>query len=184
MSKISKKDRHEKLISTVKDDPFLTDEELSIKFNVSIQTIRLDRIALNISEVRERVKDVAKVNYKKVKTLTKTEIIGELIDIELNHSGISYLLTDDSMVFERSQIVKGYYIFSMAESLALAVIDEPVAIAGVANLKYHIPVRSGEKLIAKAKVVKIENSDYYVHVTINVRNDQVFRSKFLLRAVV
>ena len=183
MSRISKKDRHQKLLSVVEADPFLTDEELSIKLNVSIQTIRLDRMALNIPEVRERVKDVARVNYKKVKTLSKAEIIGELIDLELNNSGISYLVTDESMVFEKSQVVKGYHIFSMAESLALAVIDVPVAIAGVANLKYHIPVRVGEKLIAKAKVTKIEDEDYYVHVTINVRNDQVFRSKFLLRAV-
>ncbi len=75
MAKLKKKDRHEALLNILETDPFLTDEELSEKFEVSIQTIRLDRLSLNIPELRERVKSVATNNYEKSRTLGQAEIV-------------------------------------------------------------------------------------------------------------
>ncbi len=178
--KISKRDRQERLIKEIKENPFITDEELSELLKVSIQTIRLDRLALNIPELRERVRNVAKLNYKKVRTIGETEIVGELIDLQLNKRGISLLETDSSMVFKKTKIVKGHYIFAMAESLAMAVIDADVALTGVANIKYKVPVLTGQKLIAKAEVTKIRSNNYFVHVRITVKDEQVFRGKFIL----
>jgi len=181
--KLSKKDRQEKLLQKIDEDPFITDEELSEYFNVSIQTIRLDRISMNIPELRERVTKVAKSNYKKVRTLGEAEIVGELIDLELNKRAISILETEDSMVFKKTKIVRGHYIFAMAESLAMAVIDADVALTGVANIKYRVPVLTDQKLIAKAEVTKIRGKNYFVHVKINVKNEQVFRGKFILVSI-
>lgn len=178
--KLSKKNRQERLIKEIEENPFITDEELSELFSVSIQTIRLDRLSLNIPELRERVRNVAKLNYKKVRTIAETEIVGELIDIQLNKRGISILETDSSMVFSKTKIVRGHYIFAMAESLAMAVIDTDVALTGVANIKYRIPVLSGQKLIAKAELTKTRGSNYFVHVKISVKDEQVFRGKFIL----
>ena len=48
----------------INKDPFITDEELSETFNVSIQTIRLDRLELGIPELRERIRSVASENQK------------------------------------------------------------------------------------------------------------------------
>ncbi len=183
MAKLKKAGRHRALLGVLKTDPFLTDEELSERFEVSIQTIRLDRLSLNIPELRERVKAVAKNNYEKVRTLGQTEILGELIDIELNRRAISFLQTDESMAFQRTRIVKGHYIFAMAESLAMAVVDANVCITGVANMKYRVPVAHGQKLVAKAELTRVRGSEYFVHVRINVNADQVFRSKFILTAL-
>ena len=183
MRKTAKLLRQEQLTDILEKDPFVTDDSLSEQLNVSIQTIRLDRMALGIPELRKRIKDVAKNNYDRVKTISQSEIVGELLDLELNDRAISILDTEPNMVFEKTQIVKGHYIFAMAESLALAVIDADVAITGVANLKYKIPVKAGEKLVAKAKVTQIRDIEYYVHVFISVKNEQVFRSKFIMKAV-
>ncbi|MGB3367849.1 MAG: transcription factor FapR [Acidaminobacteraceae bacterium] len=183
MMKLKKKDRLEKLEELIGDEPFLTDDDLSQKFGVSIQTIRLDRMSLNIPEVRERVKSVATSNYDKVKTLGRSEIMGELIDIELNKRAISILQTDDSLAFEKTKIVKGHFIFAMAESLAMAVIDAHVALTGVANIKYRVPVIAGQKLVAKAELLRINGSEHIVRVYITVNNDQVFRGKFALVTV-
>lgn len=51
--------RQERLIDILEKDPFVTDDSLSEQLNVSIQTIRLDRMALGIPELRKRIKDVA-----------------------------------------------------------------------------------------------------------------------------
>src|SRR5690554_2850398 len=120
---LPKRERQSQLIEKLKEDPFITDEELSEDFNVSIQTIRLDRLELGIPELRERIKTVASENYSKIKTIGAREIIGEIVDIELGKSGISILETTNDMVFEKTQIVRGHYIFAQAESLAIAVID-------------------------------------------------------------
>lgn len=181
--KLRKKDRLERLQKEIQENPFITDEELSELYNVSIQTIRLDRLYLNIPELRERIRNVAKNNYKKVRTIGEAEIVGELIDIELNKKGISILETDSSMVFKKTKIVRGHYIFAMAESLAMAVIDADVALTGVANIKYRVPVLSGQKLIAKAEVTRVRGNNYFVHVKITVKNEQVFRGKFILVSI-
>jgi acyl-coenzyme A thioesterase PaaI-like protein len=177
-NKLKKQERHRALTDLLDADPFLTDEELCERFEVSIQTVRLDRLELNIPELRERVKTVATKQYDQLQSIAKTEIVGELIDLKLNVSGISYLETDDGLAFKKTKIVKGHYIFAMAETLALAVIDARVALTGVANVKYQEAVYSGEKLIAKATVKKAEGNEFYVHIRILVRDREVFRSKF------
>lgn len=178
--KTKKQIRQNELLKKIKKNPFITDEELSECFGVSIQTIRLDRLALGIPELRKRIKKVAEENYSKVTSLGESEIIGELVDLNLNQSGISLLETTAEMAFERTRVVRGHHIFSMAESLAMAVIDARVALTGVANVKYIKPVFAGEKLLAKANIVQVRGNKYFVHVKIYVKHNQVFRGKFIL----
>ena len=180
---ISKKERQGSLLEQMKISPFLTDEELSESFNVSIQTIRLDRLELGIPELRERIKNVAEDNYTKVRSLQGKEIMGELVDLNLGVSGISILETDSDFAFEKTNVVKGQYIFAQAESLAIAVIDANVALIGVANIKYKSPVFAGDKLIAKAEVVRTRGNKFFVWVFIKVKQTEVFRGKFILVAL-
>lgn len=181
--KLSKVNRQKKLVELMESDPFMTDEDLSEKFGVSIQTIRLDRLELGIPELRERIKQVAEKNYQKVRSIIETEIVGELIDLKLGESGISILQTNSEMAFSKTNIVKGHHIFSQAESLAMAVIDADVALTGVSNIKYLNPVYAGDRLIAKAEVVRVRGNQHYLHVKINVNQEQVFRGKFILVAI-
>ncbi len=179
-SSLAKKERQQILSDKIKQDPFLTDEELAELFSVSVPTIRLDRLEMGVPELRERIRNVAENNYSKVKSLQSKEIIGELIDINLGQNGVSLLETDDTMVFERSRIVRGHFIYSLAESLAIAVIDAHVALVGVANIKYKTPVYAGCKLVAKAEVKKVRGTKYIVWVKIYVKQVEVFRGKFIL----
>ncbi len=179
-SSFLKRERQNVLVEKIKQDPFLTDEEFAEYFSVSIPTIRLDRLELGIPELRERIKSVAENNYSKVKSLQSKEIVGELIEISLNKSGISILETNHSMVFEKSKIVRGHFIYSLAESLAIAVIDSRVALVGVANIKYKTPVYAGSRLIARAEVLRIKENNFVVWVKISEKQVEVFRGKFIL----
>lgn len=179
-SSFLKKERQYILQEKVKNDPFLTDEELAEVFSVSIPTIRLDRLELGIPELRERIKNVAEENYSKVKSLQSKEIIGELLDINLGKSGISIIETNESMAFEKTKIIRGHFIYSLAESLAIAIIDAQVALVGVANIKYKTPVHAGSKLVAKAEVRRIKEKNHLVWVKIYEKQVEVFRGKFIL----
>ncbi|MDP4121435.1 MAG: transcription factor FapR [Bacillota bacterium] len=183
MARVQKKLRQEALKEKLKTSPFLTDEDLAELLQVSVQTIRLDRLELGIPELRERAKQMAQEAQTKLKAIGSRDVTGELIDLELGKSGISMMTITDDMVMEKTHVARGHYIFAQANSLALAVIDAPAAVTGVANIKYKIAVHGGEKLIAKAEVVKKRGNKYFVWV--KTRNDQqeVFRSKFIMVSI-
>lgn len=182
-SSSQKQQRQKILLEKIKYDPFLTDEELADFFKVSVPTIRLDRLELGIPELRERIKNVAEANQEKLKSLEGREFIGELIDLQLGQSAISLMETNSTMAFEKTHIVRGHYIYSLAETLAIAVIDAQVALVGIANIKYKIPVYSGAKLVAKAEVRENKRNRFIVWVKIFEKTVEVFRGKFILVTV-
>lgn len=177
---LSKRDRQLALKELLDGDPFLNDEELAEKFQVSVQTIRLDRMELKIPELRERIRAVARENYSKVRSIDAKEIIGELVDLELDKRGISILETNNDMTFGKTRVVRGDIIFAQANSLAIAVIDANVALMGVANIKYKLPVYAGQKLVAKAEVTRVRGNKKFVFVRSFVKQKEVFRGKFIL----
>ncbi|SFT74620.1 Acyl-coenzyme A thioesterase PaaI, contains HGG motif [Selenomonas sp. GACV-9] len=180
MARVKKKERQELLLAQVREKPFLTDEELAKNLEVSVQTIRLDRLELGIPELRGRIRNMAEKAQNKVKSIQSGEVVGELIDLELGRSGISLLRITEDMVFAKTQIAKGHYMFSQADSLAIAIIDAPMAVTGVANVKYKVPVHVGEKLIAKAEVVKVRGNKFFVWVKTHNETQEVFRAKFIV----
>ena len=180
MARTRKKDRHGQLLAQLREKPFLTDEELARNLSVSIQTIRLDRLELGIPELRGRIRRMAEKAQDKVKSIGREEVIGEILDLDLGRSGISLLRITEDMVFAKTQIAKGTYMFSQASSLALAVIDAPMAVTGVANVKYEVPVRIGEKLVARAEIIRVRGNKHFVWVKTRNDTQEVFRAKFIM----
>ncbi len=153
--RLAKRERQKKLVETIENNPFVTDEELAEKFSVSIQTIRLDRMELAIPELRERIKSVAEKHVKdQVKSLPLNEVIGEIIDLQLDESAISIFDVKREHVFTRNSIARGHHLFAQANSLAVAVIDVELALTVKASIHFTRPVQLGERVVAKAKVRK------------------------------
>jgi len=177
------KERRERLKSVLGQNPFLSDGSLARHFGVSVQTIRLDRMALGIPDQRTRTKEVAERAYGRVKSLGQREIVGELVDVELGKSAISTMVTSPEMAFERSGIVRSHYIFAQAESLAIGVIDAKNVVTGIANLKFKRSARVGETLVAKAHVVRVKGNKSVVLVETRANGEEVFRGKFLVFAL-
>ncbi len=183
MNKLSRSERQKKLQKKLDDNPFLTDQELADFFGVSIQTIRLDRMKLNIPEVRKRIKDVAQDVYSKVKSVQSGEIIGQLVELELNEEASSILKPTEELLLEKSQVVRGHHIFAQANSLAVAIIDTDVALTGSADIKYHRPVKLGEKLLALASVKKRKENKFFIEVETKVKEEIVFSGDFVIFSV-
>ena len=77
MARVKKKERQQLLLQQVKEKPFLTDEELAQKLNVSVQTIRLDRLELGIPELRGRIRKMAESAQNKVKSIESGDVVGD-----------------------------------------------------------------------------------------------------------
>ena len=180
---VLKDKRREIFLDMIGKDPFQTDEEIAEALNVSVPTVRLDRSDLSIPELRERIRKLAAATHGKVRTLDSGEIIGQIVELELNSAGVSILETDNNMVFEKTGIVRGHFIYALAETLAIAVINEETALVGVANIKYSVPVYAGSRLIARCELrdVKVIGAKrYFVWVKIFEKKTEVFRGKFIL----
>jgi len=182
VERLPKRQRHEQLSKLLEENPFLTDRELTRLLKVSIQTIRLDRLELAIPELRERLKVMAERSYDAVKSLPLDEIIGEIVDLQLDKSGISLFEIAGEHVFSRSGIARGHHIFAQANSLAVAVINDEVALTASAELRYIRPVRLGEKCIAKAYVRSggLAKGKAKVDVFTYVGEEMVFQGHFVI----
>jgi acyl-coenzyme A thioesterase PaaI-like protein len=174
--------RQQLLTDMIQSNPFITDEELASQYSVSIQTIRLDRIELGIPEVRERIKRMAAASQNIVRSLPMHEVIGDVIDLQLDQSGISILEIKPEHVFSRTNIARGHHIFAQANSLAVAVINDEIALTAAANIRFLRTVRLGERCVAKAFVKRspADKAKANVELFTYVSDELVFQGKFVI----
>lgn len=177
-----KKQRHQQLLRIIEENPFITDRELTRLLKVSIQTIRLDRMELGIPELRERLKLMAERSYDAVRSLQLDEVIGEIVDLQLDKSGISIFEIQKEHVFSRTGIARGHHVFAQANSLAVAVINDEIALTSAADIRFLRSVRLGEKCIAKAFVRSHSGgkSKAKVEVFTYVGDEMVFQGHFVI----
>lgn len=172
--------RHKNLKKLLRANPFSTDEELASLLSVSVPTIRLDRATLGIPELRTRTKEMAIAAQNKLRSIGRKEIVGELLDLELNRQAISMMKVTSEMISEKTELARGFYMYAMANTLALAVVDAEKAITEVGNIKYKLPVEVGSSLIAKAVVTKHRESRFFIYVSVKNDGLEVFRAKFII----
>lgn len=182
IERLPKRQRQQLLVKIIEDNPFVTDQELTRQLKVSIQTVRLDRMELGIPELRERLKLMAERSYDSVRSLPLHEIIGDIIDLQLDRSGISIFEIREEHVFSRTHIARGHHVFAQANSLAVAVINEEIALTASADIRFIRPVHLGEKCIAKAYVRSIsgQRGKAKVEVFTYVGEEMVFQGNFVI----
>ena len=83
------------------------------------------------------LKHVAEKKFDdEVRSLPFDEVIGEVIDIELDENAISIFDVKKEHVFKRNQIARGHHLFAQANSLAVAVINDELALTAKANIHF------------------------------------------------
>ena len=177
---LKKSERQQLLEKYLDNNPFLTDEKLAQILGVSIQTVRLDRGELSIPELRERLKEIAKGNDRQIKSLGCGELVGELIEMEVDQYACSLLCISEDMAFQKTKIARGHQLFAQANSLAVAVIDAEVVLTGTAKVSFKRPVYIGEHVIARAVVKRKNGQKYSVRVISQVFDEIVLEGDFLV----
>jgi acyl-coenzyme A thioesterase PaaI-like protein len=178
LAPLHRAERRRQLTEALAQDPLLTDRELAQRLGVSVQTIRLDRLALGIPEVRVRAFTVAE---RTIERRAGPQVVGELIDLVPGQTAISRLSTDEDMVYGRSERVRGHVLFAQAESLALAVTDLANPAVGLCRVKFRRTVQLGEVLVAKAQVLR-RRRDGRQAILVQIRSgtEEVLRAKFVV----
>lgn len=178
MIQSKKQVRQSELQKMIERMPFKTDKELANKFACSVQTIRLDRMELAIPEVRERIRNFAQKQLDDVKALPIEEVIGEIVDLQLDERAISILDITPERAFSRNKIARGHHLFAQANSLAVAIINDELALTAGADIRFSRQVHEGERVIAKATIEKSEKGFTMVAVQSYVDREIVFWGTF------
>lgn len=176
--RLKKQARREAIRRKIEENPFITDNELSTEFEVSIQTIRLDRTHLNIPELRKRIQYVAEENYERIQSIESNEIIGDVIEVQPNQHATSLIRINESSVFTRNRIARGHVVFAQANSLCVALIHKPIVLTKESQIKFVKPVQLHETVRAEAKVTSVSERYYTIEVKSFVVDDVVFTGTF------
>ncbi len=172
--------RQSKVKEEVEKNPFISDEELASILHASIHTVRSDRRRIGIPEVRKRGKDISDSLFRRSKALSDSEIIGEVLELELDKEGLSLLDTDKMMGLQKSGIIRGHILFAQANTLANAIADTEIAITVEARVKFVAPAYVGERLIAKARVLSSVKRKKEIEVVIKSQKRLVFEGSFII----
>ncbi|NLV82671.1 MAG: transcription factor FapR [Synergistaceae bacterium] len=176
----AKKQRHKQLINLIDSHPLMTDKEIATTLQVSLGTVRLDRVTLSIPEVRERTRSMAEQATSRLKSMRLEEVIGDLVGLEPNKGALSVLFATRNTAFRHTDFVGDYYIYAQAASLAIATIDKEMVVVGSARLKYNRPAYIGEKILARSKVGVHKGNKYVVSVRSTVENREIFVGRFVV----
>ena len=183
MSKRDKTERHRKLLAELQQNPFLTDEELSKLLGVSIQTIRLDRMELDVAELRERIRNLASNLYGGEQFIQGYRQLGEFLEIEPGKRILSLLVITPEMTVPATGQVRPYFLVAQAHSAAMRLFPGGEEVfTSAANVKFLRPVRVEERLVAIAEMVESRGNRHRVKVVTRVDQEKVFRATFHIYA--
>ncbi|HSQ41869.1 MAG TPA: hypothetical protein VLM37_06295 [Fibrobacteraceae bacterium] len=173
--------RQEQISREVDRNPYVLDHELAEMLNVSIHTIRADRKALGIPDVRKRFREIAEA--LSAKGLENHKTFGELLEAETDVGGISLLESTSDMAFSKGDIIRGDILFAQANTLASALVDSEHALTAQANVQFTAAAWVGEKILGKAKVIKNDHWKKEIEVILKTPRSVVFKGSFLVYAL-
>jgi len=87
---IPAQERRRQLAAALAKNPLLLDDQLATLLKVSIHTVRSDRRKAGIPEVRKRGDGLSDVLYARARTLSQQEIVGELLEVDLDARDCRY----------------------------------------------------------------------------------------------
>ena len=175
--------RHDKISSILSSEPMITDHELASRLNVSISTVRLDRALMGIPELRERLRTMAQTAISKLQSLSPSEVIGELLELEPDKWALSILRTAKDMAFRFTDIVSDNYVYSQASSIAVASINAASVIIDSMRGEYKGHAHVGDILIARAKVGVNHEGRKIVSVRTSVGDKEIFVGRFIIEVI-
>ncbi len=106
-----------------------------------------------------------------------TELCGTPVKLEDGISTIKFIATS-RMAVDGTGLVHGGFIFGLADYAAMLAVNHPNVVLGSADVKFTKPVKTGEVVIAEAKVVSSEGKKHVVTVGVKREKDIVFQGEF------
>jgi uncharacterized protein (TIGR00369 family) len=104
-------------------------------------------------------------------------LCGVPLTVEPDFSRIALTL-DDAMKVDHLGLVHGGFIFGLADHAAMIAVNDPNVVLGAADVKFLKPFRTGEAVVAEARVTVKKGKKHMVSVTVTRHGEVVFTGEF------
>jgi uncharacterized protein (TIGR00369 family) len=102
---------------------------------------------------------------------------GKVVDLAKGSSKVE-LATTQEMAVDGSGLVHGGFIFSLADHAAMVAINHPNVVLGAATVKFLLPVKAGENVVATARLARVDGKKQIVAVEVRRSSELVFEGEF------
>jgi len=106
-----------------------------------------------------------------------TSLCGKVTKLQENYAEV-LLHTTQQMSTDRQGLVHGGFIFGAADYAAMSAVNDPLVVLGSSLSKFLAPVKVGDTVLCKAKVVQGKGKKREVDVQAFVNEKLVFEGSF------
>ena len=100
-----------------------------------------------------------------------------MIKLQENYAEV-LLHTTQQMAADTQGLVHGGFVFGAADYAAMSAVNDPYVVLGASNSKFTAPVKVGDAVLCKAKVVNTKGKKAEVNVEAFVNDKLVFEGHF------
>ena len=102
---------------------------------------------------------------------------GEPINLREGYAEV-LLKTNERMIADEKGLIHGGFIFSAADYASMLAVNHPNVVLAGANVKFLKPVKLGDSILCKAKVVEDKGRKKKVFVECFKEKEKVFEGEF------
>ncbi len=115
-----------------------------------------------------------------IKTHQKIDplLCGKPLDIREDYSRVELSVTSN-MIVDNYQLAHGGFVFGLADHAAMIAVNHPHVVLGSAEVKFLKPVKTGDSVVAEAKVIEKKGRKRIVEVEIKRGEEIVFDGRFI-----
>ena len=106
-----------------------------------------------------------------------TSLCGKVTKLENNYAEV-LLHTTQQMTADEQGLVHGGFIFGAADYAAMSAVNDPFVVLGASSSKFIVPVKVGDAVLCKARVVSEKGKKREVEVEAFVDSKLVFEGSF------
>lgn len=106
-----------------------------------------------------------------------TSLCGKVVKLDKNYAEV-LLYTTQQMTVDAQGLVHGGFVFSAADLAAMSAVNDPFVVLGASTSKFIAPVKVGDVVLAKARVISSKGKKHVVEVHAFVSDNLVFEGSF------
>lgn len=82
------------------------------------------------------------------------------------------------MAADNSGLIHGGFLFGLADYAAMIAVNHPYVVLGAAEVTFLKPIVVGDKVVAEARVEKIQSKKHWVAVSVTRQDTIIFKGMF------
>jgi len=109
----------------------------------------------------------------KTHTAADRDLVGAPLTVKDDNEAVAELTAVEEMAVDSRGLIHGGFTFGLADYAAMLAVNHPNVVLGSAQVRFLAPVKVGDKMVARARVVEREGRRREAEVEVSVGDVKV-----------